>query len=74
MTKYSGLEIAVIGMSCRFPDADNVSEYWNNLQNGANCISTLTDAELLAEKESPALLKNKQYVKANAYLKNKGLP
>jgi iturin family lipopeptide synthetase A len=72
MTKYSGLEIAVIGMSCRFPDADNVSEYWNNLQNGANCISTLTDAELLAEKESPALLKNKQYVKANAYLKKKG--
>lgn len=27
-------DIAVIGMSCRFPEADNTEAYWNNLKNG----------------------------------------
>lgn len=31
-------DIAVIGMSCRFPGAVNVDEYWDNLVNGINCI------------------------------------
>lgn len=30
--------IAVIGMSCRFPMADNVDEYWDLLVNGKDCI------------------------------------
>ena len=29
--EYTGLEIAVIGMSCRFPDANNIEEFWENL-------------------------------------------
>ncbi|WP_157376027.1 type I polyketide synthase, partial [Burkholderia ubonensis] len=31
--------IAIIGMSARFPQARNVSEYWRNLTTGAECIS-----------------------------------
>lgn len=30
--------IAVIGISCRFPLANNVREFWNNLQLGRDCI------------------------------------
>jgi len=30
--------IAVIGMSCRFPQADNVDAYWQVLKSGRNCI------------------------------------
>ena len=33
-------EYAIIGMACRFPNADNLNEYWNNLSSGADCITT----------------------------------
>lgn len=32
-------DIAIIGMSCSFPMADNIEEYWENLISGRNCIS-----------------------------------
>ncbi|MBU8854956.1 SDR family NAD(P)-dependent oxidoreductase [Bacillus sp. FJAT-26377] len=31
-------DIAVVGMACRFPDANNYNEYWNNLCKGLNSI------------------------------------
>ena len=33
-TKYSGLEVAIVGMSGRFPKAQNIKEFWSNLVNG----------------------------------------
>lgn len=35
--------IAIIGMSCRFPDANNLDEYWNILENGKDCIKTVPE-------------------------------
>ncbi len=32
-------DIAIIGMSCQFPNAKNYHEYWENLINGESCIS-----------------------------------
>ena len=32
-------DIAVIGMACRFPGADNYDEYWNNLINGVDSVT-----------------------------------
>lgn len=34
-------EIAVIGMSGRYPKADNIDEYWNNIINGVDCITEI---------------------------------
>ena len=31
--------IAVIGMSCRFPGADDVEAYWQNLRQGVESVS-----------------------------------
>ena len=31
--------IAIIGMAGRFPMADNVHEFWENLKKGKNCIT-----------------------------------
>lgn len=31
-------DIAIIGLSCRFPEADNEQEYWSNLKNGKSMI------------------------------------
>lgn len=36
-------DIAIIGMSGRFPKADNLKEYWNNLINGINCTGSLNE-------------------------------
>lgn len=30
--------IAIVGMSCRFPQANNLEEYWDILENGKDCI------------------------------------
>lgn len=34
-------DIAIIGMSGRFPGANNLDEYWKNLISGKNCISVI---------------------------------
>jgi len=33
--------IAIIGLTGRYPQARNVSEFWDNLKNGRNCISEI---------------------------------
>lgn len=37
----SSADIAIIGMACRFPGADNYSQFWNNLQNGVDSVSEI---------------------------------
>ncbi|MGG1942590.1 type I polyketide synthase [Paenibacillus polymyxa] len=34
-------QIAIIGMSGRFPQAKNMEEYWSNLQQGKDCITEI---------------------------------
>ncbi len=57
-------DIAVIGMSCRFPGANNVAEFWQNLCDGVESISFFSDEEVLASGVDPQLLNNPNYVKA----------
>jgi len=45
-SNFSGIEIAVIGMSCRFPGANNYREFWNNLVNGVESVSYLSNEEI----------------------------
>lgn len=62
--QYSGLEIAVIGMAGRFPGAQSVDQFWQNLQQGVESISTLEDDQLLAQGVPPERLRDPDYVKA----------
>ncbi|AJA48999.1 erythronolide synthase, modules 5 and 6 [Clostridium pasteurianum DSM 525 = ATCC 6013] len=44
LKKYNRLEsedIAVISLACRFPEAKNPEEFWNNLEKGKNSISEI---------------------------------
>ena len=72
MSGYTGFEIAVIGISGRFPGAENLNAFWDNLKNGVESIRFFGDKELLEEGEEKNNLKNPLYVKANGYLKSKG--
>ncbi len=62
--------IAIIGMAGRFPGADNVEQFWQNLCNGVESISVFTDEELLAAGVEPQLLRKPNYVKARPIMKN----
>lgn len=33
--------VAIVGMACRLPKADNYNEYWENIVNGKDCISEI---------------------------------
>ena len=63
-----GSDIAVIGMSCRFPGANTIDQFWDNLTAGVESIAFLGDEEILASGISPRLLNHPQYVKASPIL------
>ncbi|MBE7384653.1 MAG: SDR family oxidoreductase [Leptolyngbya sp. SIO1E4] len=62
------IEVAIIGMSCRFPGAENIEVFWRNLRNGVESISFFEDSELLAAGVAPGLIKDPHYVKAHSVL------
>src|SRR5258706_9460069 len=66
----TGSEIAVIGMAVRVPGARSLEEFWRNLRDGVESIKFFTDAELLAAGESPELIQDPCYVKAQPVLEN----
>jgi len=61
-------DIAIIGLAGRFPGADNLDMFWQNICEGKESISFFTDDEL-ADKNS-RLLENANYVKAASVLSN----
>jgi amino acid adenylation domain-containing protein len=63
-------DIAIIGMSGRFPGAKDVDTFWQNLRDGVESITFFSEEELLAEGIDPALLNNPNYVKANGVLED----
>jgi acyl transferase domain-containing protein/SAM-dependent methyltransferase len=60
--------IAVIGMAGRFPGAKNVDQFWHNLCNGVESISFFSNDELINSGVDPAVLSDRNYVKARAVL------
>ena len=54
--------IAVIGMAGRFPGADSVSAFWDNLRRGEESIVTLSDEDLRAAGVSERALSDHAYV------------
>src|SRR5215510_355521 len=64
------VDIAIIGMSCRFPGAATAEEYWYNLCNGVESVTFFSDQELLAAGIAPSLIANSSYVKAAPMLRD----
>ncbi|MBD6618574.1 SDR family NAD(P)-dependent oxidoreductase [Komarekiella sp. 'clone 1'] len=61
-------EIAIIGINGRFPGANNVDKFWENLRDGVESISHFTDEELLTAGIEPTLLNDPNYVKAGSIM------
>ncbi|HEX2211052.1 MAG TPA: type I polyketide synthase, partial [Longimicrobium sp.] len=61
-------DIAVIGMSCRFPGADTPRQFWRNLCAGVESVVFFGEDELLAAGVPTAALRDPRYVPAHAPL------
>lgn len=64
----SNADIAVIGMACRFPGANSIEQFWQNLCDGVESITFFSDAEILASGVDPNLVQHSNYVKASPIL------
>ena len=56
--------VAVIGMSCRFPNAKNIQEYWELLTAGEDAIRFFTEEELINAGVSEVNINDPDYVPA----------
>jgi acyl transferase domain-containing protein/acyl carrier protein len=68
--QYNGLEIAIIGMSGRFPGASNIDAFWELVRDGVESISVFSDDELVSAGIDPKALRDPHYVKARGILKD----
>ncbi len=68
--KYTGLEVAIIGMSGRFPGAVNIHEFWENIREGKESLQYFSDEELLKAGHDSIELASPLYVKSGCFLDN----
>jgi phthiocerol/phenolphthiocerol synthesis type-I polyketide synthase E len=62
--------VAIIGMAGRFPGANNIAEYWRNLQGGIESITFFSDDELKQAGVEAARLNAPHFVKAKGAIEN----
>lgn len=63
-------DLAIVGLAGRFPGADNIDQFWENLCNGVESITFFEDEELLAAGINPDVLRLPNYVKAYGVMEN----
>ncbi len=62
--------IAIIGMTCRFPDAPDIATFWRNLTAGHEAVRPLTMEEMQRQGIEPTLLEHPDYVNAGTVIEN----
>ncbi len=60
--------IAIVGMAGRFPGANDLDQFWNNLRDGVESISFFSDEELRAAGIPKELIANPAYVRAKSII------
>ncbi|MDW9383068.1 SDR family NAD(P)-dependent oxidoreductase [Chryseobacterium sp. JV558] len=70
-TEYSGLEMAIIGISCKFPDSENYRAFWDNLCQGKESVREYSDEEILSSGVNEAYLNNESFIKSGIRLEDK---
>jgi acyl transferase domain-containing protein len=64
LKQFTGSEVAIIGMSGRFPKAKSVEAFWRNLRDGLDAVSRLTPEETAGLGLTPDLMRDNHYVNA----------
>jgi acyl transferase domain-containing protein/acyl carrier protein len=69
-TVTSDLDIAIVGMAGHFPGARHLDDFWKNLRDGVETISSFTDQDLEQLGVDPIAIKAPNYVKSAPILEN----
>ena len=69
--KYTGFEVAIIGMACRYPGANSWQKFWDNLINEKESFRKLSDDELRNLGVDSTLFENEDYVRTIPDMINK---
>ena len=70
MQNIAETDIAIIGISGKFPDSKNFREYWKNLKEGKSTILKSNDIELKKSGTPKDILDNPRFVNASSKLKD----
>lgn len=65
--KYTGFEIAVIGMSGTFPVADSIEKFWDKLRKGEEMITSFSTEEIQQKDINHELFNSKSHINAIGY-------
>jgi acyl transferase domain-containing protein/acyl carrier protein len=63
-------DIAIIGMSGRFPGAPNISQFWKNLRDGVESITRFSEKELAASGVDSSAFENPNFVPAGSVIED----
>lgn len=66
----SDFDIAIVGLECQFPGAENKEQYWENLKNGVESIQPVTEEELRRAGVPEKVFSKPNYVKAASCIDN----
>ena len=66
----SSSKIAIIGLACRMPGAQNAQEFWQLIINGEIAIRKFDRSELLTSGLTPNIINSPDYVPALGYLED----
>ena len=70
--KTKGLEIAVVGLSGRFPGGSDHRAFWRNLVQGRDLVTVFSEEELIRRGVPEDVVRQEQYVRSEAVLEDKG--
>jgi acyl transferase domain-containing protein/acyl carrier protein len=73
VTSIGDSDVAIVGMSGRFPGAENVDEFWENLRDGVGSISFFSEEELTASGVPAEERNDPNYVNASGILAEVGM-
>lgn len=63
-------DIAIVGMTGRFPGARTVSDFWRNLHTATESVTIASDEELIRAGEPASVLDDPHYVRARSRLRD----
>lgn len=66
-------QIAIVGISGRFPGAKTLDQFWENLRDGVESITFFTETDMAGSNIDPALLNNPKYVRADGVIEDMDL-
>ncbi|WP_155661241.1 beta-ketoacyl synthase N-terminal-like domain-containing protein, partial [Priestia megaterium] len=72
-TGTGGKEIAIVGISGRFPDAKNVKEFWDNLKKGKDSVKEIDRWDMDAFYHPVPQTPGKSYSKWGGFLSDVGM-